>query len=1012
MLSLHKVRAAQGRTYYTEENYYANAQQEHTEWHGKGADILGLQGKVGVTDFENLLEGYDRQGIPLIQQKNLGGKDILTTSEVNKILGETGVILRSSGLAQSVIADINSQFASTIVQGKRLHETQIRKFKKGIRESITASGLTFSQSQALKEALYQHIDKTREKPQRRAATDLTFSAPKSVSLAALVAGDHRLIEAHRAAVRESLEVAEKRYALARTGGRKARKIESTENFVTALFEHDAARPVGGAPPDPQLHTHALIFNMTRVDENGVGKWMALHNDGLFNASKLLGVVYQNELARRVKELGYTITPNKNGTFEIEGYREKDLELFSKRREQIEAQGATTQKQARAAVLKGRASKGKPISRQELVADWIKQAAAIALRHPQPLAKSASKTIGSPFQTGPNDSAEKAFRRSVSDGILELGSRTTRFTRDKLEVAAVAKMLGERKFAAWDKALTEREGRELFATDKEGWITTQRALNLEVETVQFLKNGRATAKPILSSDAADRYISSVNALSQKKGGRGLTKGQAEALLLAMTTEDRIIAWQGDAGVGKSYSLNAFRELAQARGYEFRGFAPSAEAAKALAQEARLPTADTVASLLVKDSPTAKPSGTEIWIVDEAGMLSQRDAYELLRRAELANARVLLVGDTKQISAVEQGLPFQLLQDNGMKTALMEESIRQKDQALKAAINQIARGNIGEAITALDAAGKIHEFALDSQRQNQIAKMYLSRTTEARRETITIADTHAERYSIIEKIREGLKAEGVLKNETKVEFLQKKDASDVSLTYAQTYSRGDILIPYQRAEGLKSNQEYTVLSTDTKANTLTLESKNGHQRIVNVDKIHVQLFTSEKHEIAEGDRVRWTKNHLSESGEKRRNGQEGVVSRVDVAKGTAEITYPDGKKDEFRLSARQHLDHNVVTTTHASQGKTYDHALISTDMTSAESFYVGASRSRYSLEVFTKNKDELIKQATKSKANEIASHVLSGTEAKVLDDMKDKVKERHERKIPSPELTLSLERKRRS
>jgi ATP-dependent exoDNAse (exonuclease V) alpha subunit len=132
---------------------------------------------------------------------------------------------------------------------------------------------------------------------------------------------------------------------------------------------------------------------------------------------------------------------------------------------------------------------------------------------------------------------------------------------------------------------------------------------------------------------------------------------------------------------------------------------------------------------------------------------------------------------------------------------------------------------------------------------------------------------------------------------------------------------------------------------------------------------------------------------------------------VTKGIAEITYPDGNKDEFKLSSRQHLDHNVVTTTHASQGKTYDHALISTDRTSAESFYVGASRARFSLEVFTKNKDDLIKEATKSKKNEIASQVLDASEFHALDEMRAQVKKRHERKIPSPELTLSLERKRR-
>ena len=167
------------------------------------------------------------------------------------------------------------------------------------------------------------------------------------------------------------------------------------------------------------------------------------------------------------------------------------------------------------------------------------------------------------------------------------------------------------------------------------------------------------------------------------------------------------WQGVAGSGKSYALNLYRQLATESGYTVRGFAPSAAAAAVLSEEAHLPS-DTVASLLHSPlDPNRSPSAREIWIVDEAGLLSAKDAHALLTCAVTQNARVLLVGDAKQLSAVASGSPFRLLQQHGIEVAHLDESRRQKESRLKAAVDAIAKGDLGSGFYHLEQAGSIRD-----------------------------------------------------------------------------------------------------------------------------------------------------------------------------------------------------------------------------------------------------------------------------------------------------------------
>src|ERR1700678_32116 len=164
--------------------------------------------------------------------------------------------------------------------------------------------------------------------EHRAGWDATFSAPKSVSLTALVGGDDRVREAHRESVRTALESLE-HYTLARMGGNHP--PEATAKFVAAKFEHDTARPVDGYAA-PQLHTHAVIFNMTERDN---GQFRALQERGLFQSQQFATAIYQSELTYRLRQLGYEITAGRSGAPEIKGYTQEYLDASSPRSQQIQ-----------------------------------------------------------------------------------------------------------------------------------------------------------------------------------------------------------------------------------------------------------------------------------------------------------------------------------------------------------------------------------------------------------------------------------------------------------------------------------------------------------------------------------------------------------------------------------------------------------------------------------------------------------------------------------------------------
>jgi conjugative relaxase-like TrwC/TraI family protein len=227
-----------------------------------------------------------------------------------------------------------------------------------------------------REVLNARVVKKVEGIERRAALDCTFSAPKSVSLMALVGGDTRLIDAHHQALKSVLQLIEQRYAYTRVTDDNGRHRVKTGNLVVAQFDHIESREL-----DPHLHTHCLLMNMTQTPD---GRWLSLGNNQIFANKKFLGMAYQSYLAREVQKLGYEIEKRKHGQFDLKGFKEEDLETFSKRRQQIIAlSGANSTWAEREKIWDNTRQRKQKILEDELKSLWKEEAAALGINFVKP-----------------------------------------------------------------------------------------------------------------------------------------------------------------------------------------------------------------------------------------------------------------------------------------------------------------------------------------------------------------------------------------------------------------------------------------------------------------------------------------------------------------------------------------------------------------------------------------------------------------------------------------------------
>ncbi len=806
--------------------------------------------------------------------------------------------------------------------------------------------------------------------EHRAGWDATFSAPKSVSLTALVGGDYRVREAHRESVRTALEHLES-YTMARIGGNHP--AEATGRFIAAKFEHDTARPVNGYAA-PQLHTHAVIFNLTQRE---TGEYRALQPQSLFASQQFATAIYQSELTYRLRQLGYEIAVGRSGAPEIKGYTQEYLDASSPRSQQIrdylERTGRNGKEAAEIAAHSTRDKKEIHSLREvmaahrKLAAEYGNQAEAV-VRAAQARVRTQSQEMNLPqrVREAVTFSRDKNFEREAVVDERALVRDALRRGMGEIVYSQVRANLNAR-FASGEFQSVERPhsmpGRKL---------TTARTIEAEREILHRVQEGQRQVQPILDRPHAYRVA---------EDHLYLNRAQKAVVEEVLSSTDRVQGIQGYAGSGKTTALAVLRAAAETQGYEVQGFAPTSRAARQL-REAGI-EAGTLQGFLAGSRANETGAGrSRFYFVDESSLACTRQVREFLGRLG-PNDRVLLIGDTRQHQGVEAGRPFEQLQQVGMRTAKLDEIVRQRDPGLKSAVELLARGRSAAALDLLQHQGRVQEMPDPQQRIRAIARTY----AESPANTLIVSPDNASRRDLNRAVRTELKANGSLSpDDHSFRILaQRQDMTGAERAWASHYEPGETIrfARGSKAAGIEAGSYAVVAAVDPANNLLTVQKESGELVTYDPRRLAgVSVYREMAHDFAPGDRIQFTAP----------DKQLGIANR-DLA--VIESIKPDGhvaarlddnRQIEFNAIDHRHFDHGYAVTSHSAQGLTAERVLIHADtsvhpdLLSSRFGYVAVSRASHEATIFTDDATRLAQQlgteVTKTAALEIKQSMSIG------------------------------------
>jgi conjugative relaxase-like TrwC/TraI family protein len=786
--------------------------------------------------------------------------------------------------------------------------------------------------------------------EHRAGWDATFSAPKSVSLTALVGGDDEVRQAHRESVKVALDELEK-YVQARIGGNHP--AETTGKWVAASFEHDSARPVAGYAA-PQLHTHVVFFNLTETEN---GETRALQPHELYRSQQYATAIYRSELALRLKEHGYEIETGKSGQPEITGYTREYLEASSPRRQQIEEhlaeQGVRGAGAAQIAAHQTRDDKLPSITHEEM--------------------QQKHREMAVQFGQQPEHVIHAAHKRQVEEQSPELKHQTIEsaltYSREKnLERHAVTderelmrdalkRSMGDASFAEvhnqFENRIQSHDLVEVESRSPSRAFTTEEMIGYERSNIAAMRAGQNQHEPLVSSETWREV--------QEKYAH-LSTSQRAAVEQIVSTQDKIMGLEGVAGAGKTTSLAAVHEAAEQEGYEVRGLAPTSRAAHKLAESGI--ESETLQRHLRREEQSDQGQ-KRLYVLDESSLASTKHMNEFLHRLH-GEDRVLLVGDKRQHEAVEAGRPYHQLQQAGMQTARLDEIVRQRDPALKEAVEQLARGDVFGAIDNLDQQGRVHEIVGREDRFSEIAREY-ARQPQG---TLVISPDNESRRELNGLIhREMQQCGDVSQDEHKLRVLDsRQDMTGADRQWAAQYGEGDV-VRYTRGSkvlGIEPGEYARVQQVDSRENRVTIERENGECQTYDPRRLAgVAVYHDTERAFSEGDRVQFTAPsrdlHVA-------NRELGTIEKINGA-GDVQLRMDSGRDVAFNIREHPHLDHGYAVTSHSSQGQTAERVLIHVDTELGEQLvnsrmaYVSVSRGQYDAQIYTNDKSELARDLSR-------------------------------------------------
>jgi len=818
----------------------------------------------------------------------------------------------------------------------------------------------------------------RNSPKRRAMYDFTYNAPKSVSLIYGITKDADILNAHSEAVAKAMTEVQSNIQT-QMGTGKNKHYSTTGNGIWAEFVHDTSRPLKQQSenskmylPDMHLHSHCALINATYSEEQN--RFRAVELGNVKGQAPYFEALYHAHLAENLKAKGFEIE-RAGKRWEVGGISRELIEKFSGRTMQIEEIAKERGiKSAKAKARLGRLTrndKNTSVPDSELQTLWkerltLTELHAIVNAKGKPRDKS-DDSKGSRVQ---QITAEKAIDLSLQH-FLE---RNSSISEKRVLAYAIDLASGIIPPSRVQKELNSRDNiiRAEYRTVE--YITTKEMLYSEEKLIEKATAGKAT-KPALNPEYQIQ-------------NEILNKGQVAAVNHVLNSKDQIMMVSGDAGVGKTTLMQEVKRGIEESDKRLFAFAPSSDASRGVLQSKGFEGAETIAKLL--KSPTLQDQIKDnVMLIDEAGLVGVPTMNNLFDIAINQNARVILSGDYKQHSSVEAGDALKLLETHSnLPVARVNEIVRQqKTKKHKEVITKLAKGigikqnpdkrqsEVVQAYDQLDKNGNIVEVNERDKRQELIAKEYLKATNEKDNSVLIVAPTHFEGKEITTAIRNVFKENGkIASDDRELLRLQSKQYTSGEKGLPQSYQKDDVIEFHQNVTGFKAGQKYHVQEIGENGQVMVKSISDTISSPLPSDKSDFySVYVPQKINVAEGDKIRITKNTKSIAGKELFNGQVYDLNGFDD---TGNLKLSNG---QILDKNAMHFNHGFVTTSHQSQGKDANTVLIaqSSDSFGASNdkqFYVSVSRASENCKVFTDDKTAL-RQAISRSGDRVSAGEIS-------------------------------------
>lgn len=582
-------------------------------------------------------------------------------------------------------------------------------------------------------------------PERVAGWDLTFSAPKSVSIVWSLAGEdlQKKIEvAQSKAVAKALEFVEEHAARVRTG-KGGEDIEQCK-LVAAAFLHGTSREL-----DQQVHTHVFVFNQGIRED---GSSASLDSREIFRWKMAAGAAYRAELSHELRQLGLSIERD-GDSFRVAGVP-LDLEQFeSKRRAQIvaalDAAGTSGGAEAAKANLNTRKNKSE-LGREELVGGWEKDAEKFGFN------RELAEGLAGPT---PGVALELADIDVVLKGATEHDSIVKEqqiFTSAFVAAQGSTGIEGARELAA------DAFGKAIKLENDIGQVrySTAELVQKEREIVENAQARQLETGHRLPFESVEAAIIAYEA----KKGFSLSPDQREAVQI-LTSSGGVSVLVGDAGTGKSTSMEVVREAFESGGFRVLGTATGGKAAGELEQSSGIKSSTLESLLLRVEGGSEKITEKTVIVLDEAGMTDSRSYHRLDALAKQAGAKLIVAGDHKQLQAVGAGAPFRTSAERiPDAVAHLTTNQRQREDWRKEAVKQMTYGEAAKALGTYIDRGLVSVEKTHSTAVKEAARLYLADRAEfGAQKVMMVAATNKVVEHLNVAARTGLQKSGALQNE---------------------------------------------------------------------------------------------------------------------------------------------------------------------------------------------------------------------------------------------------------